>query len=184
MSPSRFPLRSGAAGQPAPRPAAVRAAGLRALRVAALLLALVLALPGIAARLGATEGYAQAEVVIHGHVFRVDVADTPEKQTLGLGGRRELGPLQGMLFIYADRGRQAFWMHGMFIPIDMIWLDNRRVVHIASDVPPPAPGTPDAQLPTYQPEAPANFVLELAAGRARAVGLHVGDRVQFHFDVR
>lgn len=137
---------------------------------------------GVAAR--ATPGYAQAEVRIHGHVFRVDVADTNELQTLGLGGREHLGPQDGMLFVYADRGKRTFWMRGMRIPIDMIWLDNHRVVHIEHDVPPPAPGTPLAALPTYAPEAPANLVLELAAGRAKAVGLHVGDQVDFRFGVR
>lgn len=154
----------------------------------ALLGALLLAVLGqalaFAPLLRATPGYAQAEVAIHGQVFRVDVADTPQKQALGLGGRERLGPHEGMLFVYADRGRPAFWMRGMRIPIDMIWLDNRRVVHIQAEVPPPAPGRDNAQLPTYQPEAPANFVLELAAGRAKAVGLRVGDRVQYRFDVR
>jgi hypothetical protein len=132
----------------------------------------------------ATEAYAQAEVIVHGQTVRVDVADTPEKQALGLGGRKRLGPLEGMLFVYAERRRPAFWMHGMVIPIDMIWLDNRRVVHIEADVPPPAPGTGPADLPTYAPPAPANFVLELAAGRAKALGLRVGDQVRYRFDVR
>ena len=72
----------------------------------------------------------------------------------------------------------------MRIPIDIIWLDNQRVVHIEANVPPPPPGTPLEALPTYQPDATANFVLELAAGRARAVGLKVGDRVDFRFGVR
>src|SRR3970282_945050 len=107
----------------------------------------------------------------------VALPDTPDKQTLGLGGRARLGAREGMLFVYAERARQAFWMHGMRIPIDMIWLDNETVVYIAAAVPPPAPGTSAGQLPTYQPGAPANFVLELAAGRARSLGLRVGDRV-------
>ncbi len=169
-------------------PAPLRGRSVRARRgAAALLLIPLLALlvaAGAAGPAGATAGYAQAEVVIHGQAIRVDVADTPDKQTLGLGGRGRLSAQEGMLFVYAERSRQAFWMHGMLIPIDMIWLDNETVVHIAADVPPPAAGTPDAQLPTYQPEAPANFVLELAAGRARALGLHVGDRVQLLLHLR
>ena len=145
---------------------------------------LTLALVGWSAATQATSGYAQAEVVVHGHVFRVDVADTPTLQALGLGGRERLGPLDGMLFVYAERERHTFWMLGMRIPIDMIWLDNRRVVHIEHDVPPPTAGATSGELPTYQPPVPANSILEIAAGRARAVGLRVGDRVAFRFDVR
>lgn len=126
----------------------------------------------------------QAEVVVRGEVFRVDVADNLATQTLGLGGRKTLGPHQGMLFVYTEKGNHGFWMRGMFIPIDIIWLDNRRVVHIESRVPPPAPGTPDFRLPTYAPNIPANFVLEIAAGRARALGLQVGDRVEYRFNLR
>ncbi|HKI98623.1 MAG TPA: DUF192 domain-containing protein [bacterium] len=150
----------------------------------AALLALGLGLPpGAVPAAHATSGYAQAEVIVHGHAIRVDVADTEAKQTLGLGGRRHLAPDRGMLFPYADHGRRAFWMKDMFIPIDMIWLDNDTVVHIEHDVPPPAPGTDDSALPIYQPETPANFVLELAAGRSRSLGLRVGDQVAFRFDV-
>jgi uncharacterized protein len=150
----------------------------------ALLLGALALLPAAVPAALATPGYAQAEVRIHGQAIRVDVADTPAKQTLGLGGRTHLGPHEGMLFPYAERGRQAFWMKDMRIPIDMVWLDNETVVHIESDVPPPAPGTPDAQLTVYQPQALANFVLELAAGRARTLGLRVGDRVAYRFGVR
>jgi hypothetical protein len=131
----------------------------------------------------ATPGYPQAEVVIHGTPVRVDVADNPTTQALGLGGRTALGPREGMLFVYADKEPHTFWMRGMRIAIDMIWLDNHTVVHIEHDVPPPPPGRPETDLPTYRPPVPANFVLELAAGRARALGLRVGDRVQYRFGV-
>lgn len=127
---------------------------------------------------------AQAEVVAAGVTFRVDVADTPSLQAQGLAGRKALGPREGMLFVYTQRERHSFWMRGMLMSIDIIWLDNRRVVHIEHKVPPPKPGTPQESLPTYQPRDPANFVLEIAAGRAKALGLQVGDRVEFRFNVR
>jgi hypothetical protein len=126
---------------------------------------------------------AQAEVTLHGETFRVDVADTPSSQAKGLGGRKHLGPSEGMLFLYDAKRRHSFWMKGMFIPIDMIWLDNRRVVYIEHNVPPPPKGTPPQSLPTYQPDAPANIVLEIAAGRAKALGLKVGDRARFRFNL-
>ena len=126
---------------------------------------------------------AKAEVIVGKEVIRVDVADTPSLQSKGLGGRKRLAPNAGMLFVYTEKGRHAFWMRGMFIPIDIIWLDNRRVVHIERDVPPPPPGTPESKLTTYASPSPANLVLELAAGRARELGLKVGSQVTFRFNV-
>lgn len=188
MRPGRLhAIRSTATGQrPAPDPARRTASRAHWLVRMALLAVLLAAWAGFAAAASAlaTPGYAQAEVIIHGHTIRVDLADTEAKQELGLGNRTHLAPDRGMLFPYAEEGHPAFWMKRMHFPIDMIWLDNDTVVHIAANVPPPAPGTPDRELPVYRPKALANFVLELAAGRAHALGLHVGDQVSYRFDVR
>lgn len=154
---------------------------LGALLLAALMIA---ALWPAVAPVSAQQPLAKAEVIIHGRVFRVNVADTPAGQAKGLGGRKHLAADEGMLFVYADKRRHGFWMKGMFIPIDMIWLDNRSVVHIEHEVPPPKPGTDDRALPTYSPPEPGNFVLEIAAGRAREISLKVGDRVAYRFNVR
>jgi hypothetical protein len=146
--------------------------------LAAPLLAALVLLPAPAP---AAQTYPKARVTAGGHTFVVDVAETPETQTLGLGGRQRLGPSDGMLFVYSDKSRYTFWMRGMTIPIDIIWLDNRRIVHIERRVPPPAPGTPEFSLPTYAPGEPANFVLEIAAGRCDELHLKEGDLVAYVF---
>jgi hypothetical protein len=120
----------------------------------------------------------QARVIVNGQTITVDVADTPALQVRGLSGRGYLAPDQGMLFTYDDEGDRVFWMRGMLIPIDMIWLRNTRVLHIESSVPPPKPGTPENELPLYHSAEAANLVLELAAGRAKELGLKPGDRVR------
>ncbi len=124
----------------------------------------------------------RARVELGGQTFVVDVVDTPALQARGLGGRTRLGPDEGMLFVYPDKERRTFWMRGMLIPIDILWLDNNRIIHIEHRVPPPAPGTPPRQLPTYAAPAPANGVLEIAAGRAAALGVRVGDYARMVFD--
>jgi hypothetical protein len=129
----------------------------------------------------AMQPLAKARVTAGGHTFFVDVAESPDAQSLGLGGRRHLGPSDGMLFLYAEKSRYTFWMKGMLIPIDMIWLDNRRIVHIERRVPQPEPGTPETLLPTYAPAQPANFVLEIASGRADELNLREGDLVTYDF---
>lgn len=163
-----------------------------ALGMVGALLALVGTSPlGGPARLGA--GLARAElsptlpkakVTAGGQVFRVDVAELPEDQARGLGGRRALRPDEGMVFVYRERRQPGFWMHGMLIPIDILWIDTDRIVYIVHRAPPPKPGTPDAKLPVYTPPVPANLVLEIAAGRARTLDLKVGDVVEFDFSGR
>jgi hypothetical protein len=124
----------------------------------------------------------RARVLLGGQTFVVDVVDTPALQSRGLGGRARLGPGEGMLFVYPDKGRRTFWMRGMLIAIDIIWLDNNRIIHIERRVPPPAPGTSPEQLPTYVSPEPANGVLEIAAGRATELGIRVGHYVRMVFD--
>jgi uncharacterized protein len=126
----------------------------------------------------------KARLTMGGHPFRVDLAESPSDQSRGLGGRKALRPDEGMLFIYRDPGQPSFWMHGMVIAIDMLWIDNDQIVYIVRRAPPPAPGTPDDALPVYTPDKPANFVLEIAAGRAQELGVKVGDRVQFDFSAK
>lgn len=127
---------------------------------------------------------AKARVIASGYSFVVDIADTRASQARGLGGRRHLGAHEGMLFLYTDKSHHAFWMKDMVIPIDIIWLDNRRIVHIEHYVRPPAPNTPDHALRTYTPPQPANLVLEIAAGRARELKLKPGDLVGYDFSGR
>ena len=122
-----------------------------------------------------------AKVSFKGSTFLVEVVEYPERQSKGLGGRRHLGPQEGMLFLYQKHGEYRFWMKDMRIPIDIIWLDNGRVVHIAHRVPPPKPATPLSALSVYQPPQPANLVLEIAAGRAKSLGLKPGDYLQIRF---
>lgn len=158
-----------------PRVALKRFAWLPAWAVLALLLA------SWPVRPAGAQVYPQAEVVIHGQTVVVDVADTPDLQVQGLSGRRVLPPDRGMIFVYDDLGDRVFWMRGMFIPIDIIWFNNNRVVHVEPSVQPPKQGTAERNLPTYRAPEHANLVLELAAGRARELGLKVGDRVEFRF---
>ena len=126
-------------------------------------------------------GYYQAQVIFPNETrIQVDVADTDEKRHLGLGERSSLAVGKGMLFIFEQRELHGFWMKKMRFPIDIIWLDNYRVVHIEHSV--PAPPNPDSdELPIYKPSNLANFVLEIPAGQARIVGLQVGQRLRYVF---
>jgi uncharacterized membrane protein (UPF0127 family) len=106
--------------------------------------------------------------------FALWVADTPQKQELGLGQRQALPAKQGMIFPYPTADVRCFWMKDMNFSIDMIWLDaNKRVVHIEPKV------SPDTYPKTFCPPVPASYVVELLQGTAERVRLKNGDQVSF-----
>ena len=105
-----------------------------------------------------------------------ELAVTEEERARGLMFRERIESDQGMLFVFEVEGIHAFWMKNTLVPLDIIWLGrDRRIIHVASDVP-PCRADP---CPSYGPDAPAAFVLELRAGEARARGLEPGDRLEF-----
>ena len=118
----------------------------------------------------------EIDLKLAGQTLNVVLALTRESQSLGLGGREFMPSGQGMLFVYATKRIRPFWMMGMKIPIDIIWLADDRVVGINRSVPPPLPG--QAPVRIYPPK-PVDMVLETAAGWSRAAGLTIGQRVTF-----
>lgn len=114
-----------------------------------------------------------AEATLRGRTFAIEVADTPAKRELGLGERDSLPADQGMYFPFGASQRWVFWMKGMRFPIDIIWIQDGKIVDIEGSVPVPK-GLP---LETYAPVGPADAVLELNAGVAQEIGLEPGDEV-------
>lgn len=106
-------------------------------------------------------------------------AEVPEGEEFsrGLGGHDSLPDDRGMLFVFPDPRRHSFWMRGMLIPIDMIWISAEgQVVDVQTAE--PEPGVPDDQLKRYYPPIPAVYVLEVRAGLAAEKGVKVGDKAE------
>ena len=113
-----------------------------------------------------------------GEEIPVEVADTLKKRRLGLGKRTSLKKGWGMLFIFGKRKTYRFWMKDMQFPLDIIWLDNHRIVHIIHNAKPAnSRDEPEVMISPV----PVNFVLEIAAGRAAKLRLKTGQRMKFKF---
>jgi len=104
----------------------------------------------------------------------VELARTEAEHTKGLGGHAPLGEREGMLFIFDHPALYAFWMKGMTFPLDILWIEGDKVVHLEQNLPAPPPGAADSQLPVYTPAVPAQYVLEVNAGFARRYGILPG----------
>lgn len=99
---------------------------------------------------------------------RLEVARTPATRARGLMGRAPLADDQGMLFVYPQDAPRAFWMKDTPSSLDIIFINAEgEIVSIG------AAATPFDETPIPS-AAPARYVLELAAGRAEALGLRTG----------
>ena len=113
-----------------------------------------------------------------GEEISVEVADTLKKRSLGLGKRTSLKKGWGMLFVFEKRKPHRFWMKDMQFPLDIIWLDNHRIVHIIHNAKPT--NSKDEPEVMTSPVS-ANFVLEIAAGMAAKLLLKTGQRMKIKF---
>ena len=83
-----------------------------------------------------------------------------------------------MLFVFEKRKMQRFWMKDMQFPLDIIWLDNHRIVQINNNVQPVNSGAVPELITS---SVPVNFVLEIAAGHAEELKLKTGQRLKYKF---
>ncbi len=123
-------------------------------------------------------------VELGGEAFSLEVARHPLVQYRGLGGRREIAPNGGMIFVYPLPRPMSFVMRDCLVPIDVAFLDNEgRVISIHSmKVEPPrrpdeAPSDYEARLPRYSSGLPARYAIEVAGGRLRELGVRSGQTI-------
>jgi uncharacterized membrane protein (UPF0127 family) len=105
------------------------------------------------------------------HVFRVWLADTPQRQAQGLMFVRSLPDLRGMLFAYSQPRPISMWMKNTYIPLDMVFIDaHGRIQQIVEQT------TPHS-LDLIRSKDPAFAVLEIAGGEAQRLGIRPGQLV-------
>lgn len=113
-------------------------------------------------------------VEINHKVFKAEIVKDSWELEKGLGGRTSLAENRGMLFIFSKEDYYQFWMKGMNFSIDILWINQGRIVDIKEKAPVPVTN----YLESYRPEAPAKYVLEIGAGLAEKYGIKVGDVVK------
>ncbi len=94
----------------------------------------------------------------------------------GLSGKPSLDAHAGMLFVFPKADPYQFWMPNMPFPIDIIWIQDGKVVGVEADV----SNIFNPKNPRfYTPPEPVQYVLEVNAGFAKANHVSMGDAVRF-----
>ena len=110
----------------------------------------------------------------NGSKISTETARTPSEWQQGLSGRTSLGKLSGMIFLFPVPGTHPFWMKNTLIPLDIIWLDNKKVVEIATLAP-----QDGVSIPQHTPQHNADAVLEINAQHAEELGITVGSTLNW-----
>jgi len=106
------------------------------------------------------------------HEFQVEMALTPEQQTVGLMFRPSVPADGGMLFDWGAPRDSAMWMRNTISPLDMLFINaDGTIRRVAEDT---VPGS----LATIESRGPVRATLELASGTAKRLGIRVGDKVE------
>lgn len=105
------------------------------------------------------------DITIGDKKYKVEIADTPEKQEKGLMGRASLPENQGMLFIYDEPQDLSYWMKNTLISLDIIFIDDdMEVVSVKQ-------GQPMSEEPITEDDV--QYVLEVNSNS----GIEEGDQL-------
>src|SRR4030042_6568100 len=103
-------------------------------------------------------------------LVKAEVVSSKEKIEQGLAGRKNLPEGRGMLFEWRTSDVRNFWMKGMRFPIDIIWIENSRVIGCEKNISPE-----DERI--FSSPGPAAYVLEVPENFCDRYGVATGDKV-------
>jgi hypothetical protein len=107
--------------------------------------------------------FAKKTLRINGKVLSVEIADTPEKQELGLMFRTSLKESDGMLFIFPDEQPRAFWMKNTFVDLAIGYFSEKRVLIDIQEMK-AVSSMMENRPPSYPSRASAKYALEVRKG--------------------
>ncbi|MCX6763042.1 MAG: DUF192 domain-containing protein [Candidatus Moranbacteria bacterium] len=140
--------------------------------VAAIILALLAILANyILSEVITISGNQIKRVYVRDVMVKAEVVKTETRIEKGLAGRASLPAGRGMLFEMPDQDTQHFWMKDMRFAIDIIWIENNRVIGCEKNI---SPGDPRI----FTSPGDARYVLEVPEGFCDQDKVMVNDEVK------
>jgi hypothetical protein len=111
----------------------------------------------------------------------LELARNEAQRTMGLMERRHLAENAGMLFTYdsTQPPNAGYWMYRTRIPLDIAFMDSTGVVRAILGMV-PCTATLIEGCPSYPPNVPYRYALEMNAGFFAQHQVAVGDVVLVH----
>ncbi len=103
------------------------------------------------------EGYESKTMIIEGEKYNLLVADTGDKQSLGLMDVTDIEPYDGMVFLFNDVSPKTFWNKNTLMDLKIFWMLDDTVVR-KSDLP---SITRSGEIVEVSSVDPVNIVVEL-----------------------
>jgi len=107
------------------------------------------------------------DLTINDHLFQVEIADSPEERQMGLMHRESMDPDEGMIFVFSEDQKLAFWMKNTLIPLSIAYIDSRGIIREIHHM------TPLSERPVPSSRS-VRFALELNQGRFAELAIEPG----------
>ena len=107
-------------------------------------------------------------LAIAGKTLDVEVASDDPSRRLGLMHRKSLPENAGMLFMYPEPERLAFWMKNTHVPLSIAFIDDKGVIVQIKDMAP-------LDVREVRSDIPVRQALEVNQGWFQRNGIKVGD---------
>ncbi len=112
---------------------------------------------------------------INGIEISAELASTPEQREKGLMFRKELGPREGMLFVFEAERKVSFWMKNTYIPLSVAYINKKGVIKEIHDL------QPESLNPVASSYS-ILYALEMNQGFFTEHGILTGDQILFPED--
>lgn len=134
------------------------------------LLAAALAVPSASAQQGPQPPLPTVQLQSGLYLIKAEVANRDASRMQGLMFREQMGPNEGMLFLFPDRQKQCMWMKNTLLPLSVAFMGLDGTILNIEDM---KPQTED----THCSRGESPYALEMNLGWFKQKGIKAGSKI-------